>query len=289
MLQAAEAGKEALLELVLPPTCRLCNQPIASSDDFCRPCLQSLTLSEATMRAACPRCGHPRQRVASNQVAGNPNGKPSAETSEREENAGSQAVVSSSPSAVSGRSSCPHCRQLEFCFDGVIVLWAYQGRVCEAVVAAKYAHQTPLGDALGRRLAARVQSMIADDLPDWVTYIPSHLTRQISRGGNGNQVMAAAVARAVGRPCRRRLRTTRRIDKQAWLDDAQRIENVRGAFSLRKSYASARSPELANRHILLVDDVLTTGATANEVARVLRDGGARRVSLAVIARAIRSS
>ncbi len=84
------------------------------------------------------------------------------------------------------------------------------------------------------------------------------------------------------------MRTTRRIDKQAWLDDAQRLENVRDAFSLKNSYALLRSPRIANRHILVVDDVLTTGATANEVARVLRDDGARRVSLAVVARAVRS-
>jgi predicted amidophosphoribosyltransferase len=85
------------------------------------------------------------------------------------------------------------------------------------------------------------------------------------------------------------LRTRRRIAKQAWLDDRSRVENVRDAFSLKKSYALFRSPEIAGRHILVIDDVLTTGATANEVARVLRDGGgAQRVSLAVVARAVRS-
>jgi predicted amidophosphoribosyltransferase len=125
-------------------------------------------------------------------------------------------------------------------------------------------------------------------LPDLVTFVPSHVSRQFSRGGNGNQVIAGAVAESIDRPHRVLLKTTRRIKKQAWLDDAGRIENVLGAFSLKKSYAWIRSPDIAKRHVLVVDDVLTTGATANEVARVLRVGDARRVSLAVIARAIRS-
>ena len=155
-------------------------------------------------------------------------------------------------------------------------------------MAAKYAHQAPLGDALGRRLGRRVEQVFAGNLPDLVTYVPSHLTRQFSRGGNGNQVIAQAVAQVIGRPCQLWLRTTRRVEKQAWLDDAGRIENVRDAFSLKKSYAFPRSPGIANRQVLVVDDVLTTGATANEVARKLRDGGAKRVSLAVVARAIRS-
>jgi predicted amidophosphoribosyltransferase len=170
----------------------------------------------------------------------------------------------------------------------VATLWSYQDRVCEAVVAAKYAYQTPLGDALGRRLGSRVEAIFEGDLPDLVTFVPSHATRQLTRGGNGNLAIANAVASSVGRRCRLLMRTTRRIAKQAWLDDAQRLENVRDAFSLKKSYALSRSPGIADRHILVVDDVLTTAATANEVARVLRDGGARRVSLAVVARAVRS-
>ena len=128
----------------------------------------------------------------------------------------------------------------------------------------------------------------SEDLPDLVTFVPSHVTRQFTRGGNGNFAIASAVARTIGRPCRSVLRTTRRIAKQAWLDDAQRRENVRDAFLLKKGYALFRSPRIAGRHVLVVDDVLTTGATANEVAQVLRDSGARRVSLAVVARAVRS-
>ena len=79
---------------------------------------------------------------------------------------------------------------------------------------------------------------------------------------------------------------TRRIEKQAWLDNEQRRRNVRGAFRLKKSYAFAKTA--VNQHILVIDDVLTTGATANEVTRVLMDAGARKITLGIVARAIRS-
>jgi len=271
ILQAGSAGKEAVLELVLPPACRLCDLPVGSGDDFCHRCETALTLSEPMMRAACGRCGIPRPRAARDLAETRCDGHPRS--------------VDSQPQSL---QPCVHCRDSTFQFEGVATLWSYQDRVCEAVVAAKYAHQTPLGDALGRRLGRRVEAIFAGDLPDFVTFVPSHVTRQLTRGGNGNLAIANAVARSVGRPCRLLMRTIRRIAKQAWLDDAQRLENVRDAFSLKKSYALARPPGIANRHILVVDDVLTTGATANEVARVLRDAGARRVSLAVVARAVRS-
>ncbi len=261
---AGQAGKQAgrsLLELLLPPTCRLCNQPIAGGD-FCRSCEASLTLSEPIMASTCPRCGVPRPQIAG------------------------EATDRATPPP--GRDRCVHCRKTEFSFAAVIAMWSYQDRVCEAVVAAKYAHQSPLADALGRRLSERVADRLADEPADLVTYVPSHLTRQFARGGSGNQTIAAAVAGRIGRPCRSLLRVTRRIAKQAWLDDAERRKNVCGAFSLKKSYAFRKPLGIANRHVLLIDDVLTTGATGNEVARVLREGGARRVTLAVVARALRS-
>ncbi len=271
ILQAAAAGREAVLDLVLPPTCPLCNQPVAKTGDFCSLCELSLTLSEPMMQAACIRCGVPRP-----QVAGQP---PAPEDDDQSD---------STTSTHDSLPDCVHCRDIAFEFEGVATLWSYQDRVCEAVVAAKYGSQSPLAAALGRRLGTRVETIFAGDLPDFVTFVPSHVSRQFSRGGNGNQVIAGAVAESIDRPHGGLLKTTRRIKKQAWLDDAGRIENVRGAFSLKKSYALIRSPEIAKRHVLVVDDVLTTGATANEVARILRVGDARRVSLAVIARAIRS-
>tara|TARA_R110002049_G_scaffold2750_2_gene21809 strand:+ start:693643 stop:694791 length:1149 start_codon:yes stop_codon:yes gene_type:complete len=369
---AVSAAASATVQLILPPVCGLCDEPICEGQDFCDQCSAGLSINEPVMKTACQRCGAPRPRrhpvavlstesnrePSSREKASDPAGgapdcdrnvptrepqaneptcKPSVDAvvepaacdaaatgritsaispersnfasagraeadripavptpgrpnvSPTSKNTPSQTAQASEPA-----DACPHCQGLDLAFDRVIARWAYQGVVSDAVVAAKYGHQLPLGDALGRRLAEVVVNAIADDPPDVVTYVPSHVSRQFSRGGNGIQAIADAVTRRLSLfspsvKCRQLLRTTRRIKKQAWLDDQQRRENVRGAFSLKRGYALTGLPKLANRHILLVDDVLTTGATANEVSDVLRRGGARRVTLAVLARAIRTT
>ncbi|TWU33015.1 ComF family protein [Novipirellula artificiosorum] len=253
----ARAATESVRDLAFPPCCRFCQRLVASNQDFCRSCRVGLTASEPQMRCGCGRCGWPLGRM------------PAEETRLPTE--------------------CPQCKDQSFHFDRVIPMWMYQGMVCDAVVAAKYFSQSSLADTLGRRLGGIVSERLAEDRVDAVTFVPSHFTRQLSRGGIGVQTLATAVAKRMGTPCKSLLKATRRIAKQAWLDDASRVHNVRDAFRLKKSYAFGSSPDLCHRHILLVDDVFTTGATTNEVARVLRSGGVSKVSVAVVARSVRSA
>ena len=138
-------------------------------------------------------------------------------------------------------AACRRCRDSKLEFDQVFPLWAYLDRVRDAIVAAKYAHQAPLSDAFGRRLSDRLSLLVEHDCPDVVTFVPSHFSRQFSRGGNSNVTTATAVATGIGQPCRQLLRITRRIEKQAWLDEAERAKNVLGAFAPKKSYAFLRS------------------------------------------------
>ena len=212
--------------------------------------------------------------------------------------------------------SCIHCKKETFHFDQVVARWTYQGMVCDAIIAAKYASKAALGHALGRQLGERVVDQVADDPPTTVTYVPSNFRRQWSRGGrSGNLAICEAVAQccqkglqqavgsatvsssATGFAVKPLLSTTRSIKKQAWLSDTERRENVCGAFAVKKGYAWPKNyrilspreqsvPAIKHQHVLVVDDVLTTGATANEVARVLLEAGARRVTLAVVARAV---
>jgi len=279
--RVAEQMASVSVQLMLPAVCRLCDEPVREGDDFCAACQRALTLSEPMMRSACPRCGVPRPVLAAPTNRGTVDADDADDAGAMDKLA--QALI-----------RCQQCQRMEFAFSRVVTLWTYQGLVCDAVVAAKYAHQSPLGDALGRRLGDAVVLQLAEEAPDVVTFVPSHFSRQFTRGGNGNQAIAQAVAarlslgsRAV--TCRQLLKTTRRIAKQAWLDDDARYQNVQGAFAVKKGYAFASVPKLINQHILLVDDVLTTGATASEVSRVLLAAGASRVTLAVVARAIRAN
>lgn len=276
--QLSRGSRDAVVQLVFPSVCRLCDAAIDRHADFCARCEQELTASQRMMANACRRCGRP---AVTSPARVNP---------DRWEDAGGaeQAAEPAVPP-----EGCRRCRDTAFRFDQVFPLWSYQDRVRDAIVAAKYAHQAPLSDALGRRLAARLDALVDEDCPQIVTFVPSHFSRQFSRGGNSNLTTATAVATGIGRRCRQLLRITRRIEKQAWLDEAERAKNVCGAFAPKKSYAFLSSTgradrRIAGQHILVVDDVMTTGATANEVAGVLKAAGANRVTLAVVARAVGS-
>ncbi|MFK8111070.1 MAG: ComF family protein [Rubripirellula sp.] len=206
-------------------------------------------------------------------------------------------------------------------FDRAAAVYRYQGVVCTAIVAAKYPRNTVLSRELSMRLAVescRRWPCLIDqtsnergpcELPTLVTSVPSPTWRQMRRGGSGTQVLARYFARWVrqaGGNVRYRslLKTTRQISKQAWLDDQERRENVQGAFKLSpwidwirplssapgvpRGESLSKQP-LLGRDVILVDDVMTTGATANEIAGVLKAAGANRVSLAIVARAVRQS
>ncbi|HBV63579.1 MAG TPA: hypothetical protein DEF45_11205 [Rhodopirellula sp.] len=309
----ASASLAATADLIWPPSCPLCNQQPPASEsvaaDFCICCLAELSESEELTLAACRRCGVPQaptRRVTENprsqslDAPQNPekDGGAPAKTTETSRSDEPHPLVWDSHSSpdipksepVSGNpGKCPHCYDQKFKFEAVFPLWLYQDRVREAVLAAKHANHTALAATLGRRLGARVLEI--QELPskfDLVTYVPSHFTRQFARGGNGNQVIAEEVGKTLGVPCRQPLKITRRISKQAWLGDQARNRNVSDAFCFKKSYAWGRRSGLKTNRILVVDDVMTTGATANEVSRVLLASGARGVCLAVVARALRS-
>ncbi len=270
---------EAALELLLPPICRVCDEPIAPGADFCQKCEAVFRPSECLMAKGCPRCGRPRGVATAAARLSEPCG--------------------SEPPTV-----CVQCRSEQYIFDQVVGLWPYQDQICEIVVASKYSSRVPLADALGRRLGAAVAFTLSKSLadnrnapescaPDLVTFVPSHFTRQVTRGVTSTRIIADAVAATLGLKCKPLVTMTRKIGKQAWLDDDERADNVRDAFALGRSVwgwglSRLKSTDLTGRHVLLVDDVLTTGATANEVSRILKANGVRTVTLAVVARALRT-
>jgi len=111
--------------------------------------------------------------------------------------------------------------------------------------------------------------------------VPLHIDRLRWRGFNQAALLARALARRSGIPCDPKLlRRQRPTPPQVGLGEGERRRNIRGAFTVRRPEA------VADRTVLLIDDVYTTGATANECARTLRHEGARRVDVLVVARAI---
>ena len=163
--------------------------------------------------------------------------------------------------------------------DAAFALWGFDagGTVQRVQHRLKYGNRPRLGVALGRLIAARWQEE-GDPAPGLVVPVPLHRLRLLERGYNQAAMLADGVAAVWGVPSLPHgLDRTRRTRSQTRLGKTKRWENVAGAFSVPHPEA------LAGHSVLLVDDVVTTGATLLAAATALREAGAVRVRLAALA------
>ncbi len=164
---------------------------------------------------------------------------------------------------------CGRCLVRPPTFDRAWGVFDYAGPVGDAVRRGKYGREVAAMRAVARAVGAHLPAELIDDPPGVVVPVPLHPRRLRQRGFAAPLVIAVAVGRALGVRCARRVLTrSRDTPEQAGLADDKRRRNVRRAFVA----ASLREDD-----VLVVDDVLTTGATASAVADALRGAGARRV------------
>lgn len=181
-----------------------------------------------------------------------------------------------------GRSVGPHtrspdgcygCARERFAFDAVIRLGPYEGRRRELVLRAK--HDELAAECAGALLTEGTVAKLKVEPIDCVIPVPLHWHRSWRRGYNQSAVLARALAAELGVAAARTLRRFRSTLPQTTLSPTQRRDNVRGAFVARRVMTGAT--------VVLADDVMTTGATADAAARALRLSGVTRVIVAVVA------
>jgi len=237
------------LNLLMPPRCVLCERELDADAQvqLCPGCVAALS----DEGLACRRCGMAVPHLAT--------------------------------------GGCAHCRKRKFQFHRVFRFGEYSGLLRDAVLQAKTITGEPIAAALGDLLASAVVAQLDDGFEgpgpskrfDLVACVPSFWARRLRRGTNSAAVLAQVLARRLRVPAGLDLLVCRRnIEKQSQLSLAERQRNVRGAY--RKSWGY----DIRGASLLLVDDVMTSGATAHEIARVLRGAGAQRVAVAVAARAL---
>lgn len=189
---------------------------------------------------------------------------------------------------------CTNCADRTFAFEFATAPFQARGCLRELIHRFKYERQLWLGASLGRLLAGALVGPWADPRlagGDWLLVpVPLHPRRLREREFNQALELAQAAARLTGHPVVDVLRRTRYTTVQASLARHDRLDNLRGAFRLRRGWPWLRGGRggrgvVAGRSVLLIDDVFTTGATMDACARVLsREGRARRVVALTLAR-----
>jgi len=176
--------------------------------------------------------------------------------------------------------TCPNCGDRRFRFSSAVTAYRSRGLIRDLIHAFKYNGRFELRHPLAAWLANGLKDpRMTGSQIDALVPVPLHARRKRERGFNQAQVLAELVGKQASLPVENLLRRLRYTTTQTNFDRRQRIENLRGAFAL------ADEAKVRDRDLVLVDDVFTTGSTADECALVLRQAGAASVRVLTIARA----
>jgi ComF family protein len=177
------------------------------------------------------------------------------------------------------RGNCGDCRSRKLLFAAARTIAPYQDALRQAVLKAKHAAHEPLAIALGQRLAEAIHRLPLPERPDLVVPVPLHWLKRLWRKTDPAGTIAQSLARRLELPLASGLLVCRKLlRRQATLNAQERRRNVRGAFRASRRWS------IRGRRILLVDDVMTTGATAHEASRILLQAGAAEIYVATVAR-----
>ena len=243
------AAGDAVVSVFFPAGCRICDSLLTGSSRV-PICCECLDSFPAPGEKSCEVCG---QAIASMAWIG-------AET-----------LV------------CRICQQKTYAFERARSFGIYDGALVRAILLLKWERMEPLGAWFADRLAEITVSEGERMAADIVVPVPLHRDRERERGYNQAGLISKPLARKLGLPHKAVLlmRTRPRPNKQV-LSLEERWESVRGAFATRPG------SQVDKKRVLLVDDVMTTGATLDACARALLESGAKSVLGLTVARAARN-
>lgn len=234
------------LDLLYPPLCAVCRENLSEGRALCDACDADLP---QLVEPFCKTCGEPF------------------------------------PGEIEGPFACPNCSKLKFAFEFARPAMVRDERVLEIIHRLKYGRELHLAKDLGRLAAGafadpRLAPALAGNWP--LVPVPLHRKRLQHRHFNQAEEISRVLSAHTGLPVIGALRRIRATEHQTALTRSQRLENLRGAFVITAAgrRRSGQSPAGA----VLVDDVLTTGSTVDECAKILRRAGFQKVCAVTVMR-----
>lgn len=176
---------------------------------------------------------------------------------------------------------CTECRRIPPPYDWARGWGPYEGNLRRLIYRFKFEGDVRLSIPLGELLAEAWANGPDNTRPDWLVPIPCHRRRKRSRGFDQSEKLARRLSRLLKVPMFRGLWRQKRTQPQPGLSQSERRRNLRGAFALR------HPSRLEGRRVLIVDDVMTSGTTVSEAAKLLSAAGTKNISILVVARAPR--
>ena len=183
------------------------------------------------------------------------------------------------PAGIEPAPNCAQCAGRKLYFDSARAMGRYEGSLRTAILRMKHAADEPLALAIAQLMVSRFGHSLTGRF-DAVIPVPMHWSRRLVRRTNSPEIVAARLARSIRSKFEpAMLVRSHRTEPQGHLPRSRRLRNVRGAMRVSTAF------DVKDAHLLVVDDVMTTGATANECARALKKAGAGLVDVVVVARA----
>lgn len=177
------------------------------------------------------------------------------------------------------KNACPNCSKVDYFFDRAFSPCAYTGTVKKLIHEFKYSGKDYLGKPLGKLMQAFIQDYrLPIEYLDFLIPVPLHKSRQREREFNQAEILSREIAR--------------KFDKQVLTDTLIRVKPTKTQTELTfrercqnvgQSFLVAKPELIKDANLLLIDDVLTTGATSNEAAKCLKESGAKKVLLLTLA------
>jgi len=164
-----------------------------------------------------------------------------------------------------------------FC-DGAISVFRYKGIVKDSLIRFKFYSSPSYYRTFARLMAERFLEMAPAGDYDMIVSVPLHKQKEYARGYNQSRLISKALSREIKLPEKSKvIKRLKNTGSQSLLDKKDRRENIKGAFAI------ADADLVRNKSIILVDDIMTTGATLEECGRVLKEAGAKKVTALVVA------